>query len=73
MRCIAFRPGVIDIEIQTVLCDCSKYYFANGSNIQRLLRTPASVAKIVLEKLVEAPIESGRVYSASEFNPPVIE
>ena len=70
---IAFRPGLVDTDMQTSLRAYSPKELPIvdmylGFKEQGLLRQPEVVAKILIDKLINANVESGRIYSIDEFN-----
>jgi benzil reductase ((S)-benzoin forming) len=69
---IAFRPGLVDTDMQTSLRKYSPKELPIvdmylGFKEQNLLRHPDAVAKILTDKLIDAKVESGRIYSIDEF------
>jgi benzil reductase ((S)-benzoin forming) len=72
VEAIAFRPGIFESDMQTQLRTSSKDKLPTVDMYrdfkeQNLLLPPEVVAKVLTEKLIGGTVESGRVYSLSEF------
>jgi NAD(P)-dependent dehydrogenase (short-subunit alcohol dehydrogenase family) len=67
-RCIALRPGIFDSGMQAFLREQDPAAFPSaplfrGFKDHGSLKDPAAVAARIVERLVAAPVEHGRIYS----------
>ncbi len=71
-RCISLRPGIFETDMQREMRSHDPARFPSvalfrGFKEQGLLKEPADVAAAVVERLVLAPVEHGRVYSHTDL------
>lgn len=71
-RCIALRPGIFDTDMQAFMRDQDPATFPSVALFRDFkergaLQDPASVAQRIVERLVAAPVEHGRIYSHTDL------
>jgi NAD(P)-dependent dehydrogenase (short-subunit alcohol dehydrogenase family) len=71
-RCISLRPGIFETDMQRTMRSQDPAKFPSvalfrGFKEQGLLKDPAEVAAAIVERMVLAPIEHGRVYSHTDL------
>lgn len=71
-RCIALRPGVFETEMQAFLREQDPATFPGATLYRGLkdsgtLKDPAAVATRIVERLIAAPVEHGRIYSHADL------
>lgn len=71
-RCIALRPGVFETGMQAFLREQDPAAFPSAGLYRRLkdagsLKDPAVVATRIVERLIAAPVEHGRIYSHADL------
>jgi benzil reductase ((S)-benzoin forming) len=68
LRCISLRPGIFETGMQQQMRSYDPAVFPSvamfrGFKEQGLLKDPSDVAAAIVDRLVLAPVEDGRVYS----------
>lgn len=71
-RCIALRPGIFETQMQSLLRSQDPAQFPSagmfrGYKESGALKDAASVATRIVERLVAAPVEHGRIYNPSDL------
>lgn len=71
-RCIALRPGIFETEMQSLLRSQDPALFPSagmfrGYKDSGALKDAAAVAARIVERLVAAPVEHGRIYHPSDL------
>jgi benzil reductase ((S)-benzoin forming) len=66
-RCIALRPGIFDTGMQALLREQDPAIFPSAAMFRGFkdsgaLKDPAAVAVRIVERLVAAPVDHGRIY-----------
>jgi benzil reductase ((S)-benzoin forming) len=66
-RCIALRPGIFDTGMQALLREQDPAVFPSAAMFRGFkdsgaLKDPAAVAVRIVERLVAAPVDHGRIY-----------
>ena len=73
-QAITLRPGIFETDMQRHMRSLDPVEFPSvlmfrGFKEQGLLKEPAEVAAAIVTRLVQAPVESGRVYLHTELYP----
>jgi benzil reductase ((S)-benzoin forming) len=71
-RCIALRPGIFDTDMQALMRDQDPAIFPSapmfrGFKDSGALKDTATVAVRIVERLVAAPVEHGRIYNHTDL------
>ncbi len=71
-RCISLRPGIFETDMQREMRSHDPARFPSvelfrGFKEQGLLKDPADVARAIVERIVLAPVDNGRVYSHTDL------
>ncbi len=71
-RCIALRPGIFETQMQSLLRSQDPAQFPSagmfrGYKESGALKDAAAVATRIVERLVAAPVEHGRIYNPSDL------
>jgi NAD(P)-dependent dehydrogenase (short-subunit alcohol dehydrogenase family) len=71
-RCIALRPGVFETDMQALLREQDPATFPSaplyrGFKESGTLKDPATVATRIVERLIAAPVEHGRIYGHADL------
>lgn len=71
-RCIALRPGIFDTGMQALMREQDPSTFPSAAMFRGFkesgaLKDPAAVAVRIVERLIAAPVEHGRVYTHSDL------
>ena len=71
-RCISLRPGIFETGLQAYMRSRDPAEFPSvglfrGFKENGLLREPAEVAALIVDRLVLGPVDNGRTYSHTDL------